>query len=162
MLKKKITIPNLPKPVFIIVHHAGINWPFWRVNKYHKELWGFKSSFGYYTGYHYYIEYSGLLYKARSIFEEGAHARGYNKTSIGIALQGNFNNEQPTQAQLEALEDLIGELQEKYGIPNKMILGHREVKQTSCPGFHLFNWLCKEFPSHGKIITGIKNKGRVK
>ena len=158
------TIPNLPKPEYIIVHHGGGEYNFYQVNKHHIELWGMISSLGFGCGYQYFIEYSGLVYNARRDTEEGAHTVGplpnyYNRSSIGMCLQGNANLKPPTQSQLNSLDDLIGRKQEQYGIPNNKILGHKEVSlySTDCPGKHLWKWLCEHYPSMGRHKKLLKN-----
>ena len=70
----------------------------------------------------------------------------HNIFGIGICLVGDMEKNRPTKAQKKALEDLIGELQKKYKIPDSGILGHGEVhfdddnkkrEQTLCPGKNL-------------------------
>ena len=39
------------------------------------------------TGYHYYIRKDGTLYLTRSLERIGAHAKGFNAHSIGIAMK---------------------------------------------------------------------------
>ena len=163
------TIPNLPDPIWIVVHHGAGQLDFNGVNELHKT-WkmpdgsivpGLKSSLGYYCGYGWFIEKTGKLYQARRDNEEQAACRGFNKCSVNIGLQGDFEKEQPTKWQLESLHDLIGELQEKYKIPNKNIVGHRELSQTTCPGKNLFSWLVKNFPNSnlGRIEIKKLDKG---
>ena len=152
LLRKKLTIPNLPKPSYIIIHHGGGNWNFQQVNESHKNRWGFKSSLGYYIGYQYFIEYSGKVYQGRADNEEGAHTVGnvpyyYNKNSIGICLQGNMEIEKPTVAQLKSLKELVDKKQLEYNISNQRTIGHREVSNTLCPGKYLWNELIRLYPS---------------
>ena len=142
LLKQKRTVPNLPKPKHIVIHHGGGDWGFGQVNNHHKNRWGFKSSLGFYIGYHKFINRYGKLFIARRDNEEGAHCvepgrPGYwNKNSIGICLQGNFEINKPTEAQLYTLKKEL----DKYDIPTKM---HREISATLCPGKHLVEWVKK-------------------
>jgi N-acetylmuramoyl-L-alanine amidase len=136
LLRQQLTIPNLPKPKFVVVHHGGGRLDFNGVNEYHKKLWNFRSSLGYYAGYHKFIEYTGKLHIARRDNEKGAHtvekgnANWWNENSVGICLQGNFENEQPTQPQLDRLREEL----DKYNLPVKM---HCEISPTLCPGKNL-------------------------
>jgi N-acetylmuramoyl-L-alanine amidase len=66
-----------------------------------------------------------------------------NIFGIGIALVGNFENTQPTKAQMLSLKKLISRLKNSHNIKNKNIFGHKHVKhddgsgkteQTACPG----------------------------
>ncbi len=73
LLGEKITIPNLPTPKKIVLHHGGGSLNFEQVNIYHRRKWGFKSILGYYIGYHYFIESLGGVFQGRADNEEGAH-----------------------------------------------------------------------------------------
>ena len=147
LLKQKLTVPSLHDPKHIVVHHTASNASFEQVNNYHKAKWGFLSTLGYYMGYTYFIEKTGIIRQARRDGEQGAHTvengkPGYwNKNSIGICLQGNFETEYPPKVQREALEKLLDKKRKQYGIPVKEIYGHKEINPTLCPGFHLFAWL---------------------
>jgi len=160
LLRRKKTIPNLSGPKHIVIHHGGGSWSFNQVNNSHKTwkrkdgtiIPGFKSSLGFWCGYHYFIEYSGRVYQARQDNEEGAHCVGktpryWNRNSIGICLQGNTEKEQATEFQLRELAKLLDKKKEEYGITDKEIYGHREIQNTLCPGRHLWKWLIKNYPS---------------
>lgn len=68
----------------------------------------------------------------------GAHAKTpderFNNFGIGICLVGNFQNGKPSPKQIEALSRLVAWLMETYDIPASQVLGHRDTKQTACPG----------------------------
>ncbi len=140
LLRKKLTVPNLPKPKYVVVHHGGGRLNFHDVNEYHRGLWGFRSSLGYYAGYHKFIEYDGKLHIARRDNEEGAHTveQGnpgwWNKNTVGICLQGDLTEERPTEAQLKTLKQEL----DSYNLPVKI---HSEISATSCPGKHLRDWV---------------------
>ena len=59
---------------------------------------------------------------------------GIHKDSLGVVIEGDFTDQQPTQQQIEALRELIVELSMRY--PNIQLGGHRQVRsnQTDCPG----------------------------
>lgn len=86
----------------------------------------------------------------------GAHAQGYNSVSMGIAVLGNFSDEDPAPAVVDVLAKLAGWKmalggydptstvtitdQEADGHPAKpvpltipRIVGHQHVGQTACP-----------------------------
>jgi N-acetyl-anhydromuramyl-L-alanine amidase AmpD len=131
-------------PTYIIVHHSGTprdKTTFESINEYHRQLWNFKSSLGYYIGYHYLIVGSGKLYQGRAENEEGAHARGWNDKSIGVCLTGDFMTEKPSNEQLKTLKELLDNLCKKWNIKKENIKGHREVWQTLCPGDNLMVWI---------------------
>jgi len=67
---------------------------------------------------------------------QGAHAgvADYNQHGIGVVLIGNFEHSPPTDAQSEAVKDLVGILKREYGIASSKVLGYGDVKATECPG----------------------------
>ncbi len=66
----------------------------------------------------------------------GAHAGNdeYNQHGIGICLVGNFENVDPSSAQLASIKKLVGVLKSEYGIKSDKVIGHKDVKATACPG----------------------------
>ncbi len=68
----------------------------------------------------------------------GAHAQTpdeqFNKYGIGICLVGNFDQQQPTDAQLRSTARLVSFLMRTYGIPASHVIGHGDTKPTDCPG----------------------------
>jgi N-acetyl-anhydromuramyl-L-alanine amidase AmpD len=81
----------------------------------------------------------------------GAHVGGTpgnwaNKDGIGICLVGDFNQTQPTSAQMQSLVKLVRFLQNRYGIPKSRIYGHNTTPGagtvTDCPGRNFpMGWL---------------------
>ena len=148
LLKQKRTVPNLPKPVRIILHHGGGWLDAAEVNVYHKHKWGFKSSLGYYMGYHYFIERNGDLFQARKDTEEGAHTTSphfkpheLNRTSIGICLMGNGEEKDFTPGQMTVLANLVEEKRKEYDIPRGNVYGHKDFIATLCPSWRLYQWI---------------------
>lgn len=68
----------------------------------------------------------------------GAHSGStdHNANGIGVCLIGNFQQDVPTQKQLEAVSILLGQLSHRYQIPAALVIGHNTVKPTACPGKH--------------------------
>ncbi len=123
------------KPLSIILHHELGNNGFYGVNDYHRQLWNFKSSLGFYIAYQYYIDHLGVVYQGRADDEEGAHTIGRNLDSIGICLAGNFDISRPTEAQLVSLKSLILRKMTQWTIHPNNIFGHRiYASYKSCPG----------------------------
>jgi hypothetical protein len=102
-------------------------------------------------GYNYIIDQQGNIYEGRYGGEMvvGAHAGRGNHGSIGIAILGNYQDEDPPEAVLTSLTALIREKSEIYKIdtegsslfrgetyPN--VMGHRDIMSTSCPGDKLY------------------------
>lgn len=132
-------------PSEIVYHHSvSSNKTPENIHEYHKS----KDWSG--IGYHYYIRKDGTIYSGRPEKSQGAHAKGENKKSIGICLEGNFEEEELTTEQSQSLYELSIYITLKYDIYK--IVGHRDVGQTLCPG--------KNFPVDvmGKsVIEGIKD-----
>lgn len=81
-------------------------------------------------GYHYYITTDGVTHDMRPIELQGAHAKGYNLSSIGIAYEGGLDSQgRPsdtrTSAQRIALRTLLTRLRLQF--PQAKIMGHRDL-----------------------------------
>jgi N-acetylmuramoyl-L-alanine amidase len=86
-------------------------------------------------GYSLLVGGDGSVYEGRGWNRVGAHSPGYNDKSIGISVIGNFMDHLPSQAQMNLTQKLIecGQ-QEGYIIQNYTLYGHRDVRDTDCPG----------------------------
>lgn len=98
-------------------------------------------------GYNYLIDPQGKIYEGRRGGDAvvGGHTNGYNRGSVGIALLGDFEKQQPTYAMLTSLIKLTRQISDTYGLDpegvgifNETVLpnisGHHEVSATRCPG----------------------------
>lgn len=89
--------------------------------------------------YHKVILPDGSIKDGRPKNMIGAHAFGANPRSIGIVVDGDFDNKPPTAVQMDSLVRLTRELMMKYHIPIHNVVPHRDVTEgTTCPG--------KQFP----------------
>lgn len=92
-------------------------------------------------GYHFYIRKDGTLTQHRSLLEVGAHARPYNRCSIGICYEGGLDasgkpHDTRTQAQRERMRDLLRRLLQLF--PKAKVVGHRDLPGATpkeCPCF---------------------------
>ena len=89
-------------------------------------------------GYHFVIYTNGAVIPGRRLEETGAHARGYNQSSVGVCLIGTDSF---TWDAWRALKDLKRSL--CADLPNlKRTIGHSEVNdRKTCPGFDVQAWL---------------------
>lgn len=105
-------------------------------------------------GYNYVVDEKGQIYEGKEggPYVVAGHAYCNNVGTIGIALMGNFEVEQPTQAQLQSLQWLLGDLATQYGIDlsrnvsfhgktHPPIIGHRDLLDTDCPGYYVYGLL---------------------
>jgi hypothetical protein len=121
----------------IVVHHSafGTSEPA-AIQDLHMDARGFAD-----IAYHYVIGLDGTIYEGREIHVRGAHVQGYNTGSLGIVLIGNFNEGEPSAAQVESLSGLVDYLRYTYGI--RYLAGHKDYPEQSpdgtlCPGEHLY------------------------
>ena len=134
-------------PSYIVVHHsvsprdASIEGTEASINNSHEERFrdpetginNYKSSLGWYIGYHYIIYSTGEIRKYRMDNEVGVHCKekGKNFDSIGICMIGDFSkgpkrlDEYPSEAQLISLTKLCKKFQNIYNIPDANIRPHR-------------------------------------
>ncbi len=100
-------------------------------------------------GYHFVIRRDGTLETGRPLSITGAHARGYNKRSIGVCLVGGVNDEDGDSegnfevGQFDTLRTLLMTLHARY--EGLTILGHRDLPGVTkdCPCFDVIGF-CKK------------------
>jgi hypothetical protein len=105
-------------------------------------------------GYNYLIDIHGNIYEGRAGGDSvvAGHARGNNTGSLGIAVMGNYEEENISYEALKSLVSLVQSKAELHNInadgfsrfrgevtPN--IGGHRDFGQTLCPGKNLYSML---------------------
>lgn len=90
-------------------------------------------------GYHYVVGLDGCVGKGRDESETGAHCRGHNSDSIGVAYVGGMKADMSapadtrTAAQRRALAELIAGLKRRY--PGATVHSHYEFAAKACPCF---------------------------
>lgn len=99
-------------------------------------------------GYHFVLKDDGRIYQTNYLTTKSYHAGSTaapgdeNFWSVGIALQGDFTNNPPPQAQLDAARQLVAYLRgELANVAD--VLGHRQMPgaSTACPGATWQQWL---------------------
>lgn len=115
-------------------------------------------------GYNFVVDENGQVYEGRQGGKGviGAHAYCNNTGTIGIVVLGNFELEEPSQAQARGLQHLLALLADEYNIDvNRSvqfhgrtfaapIVGHRDLLSTLCPGFALYGGL-------GQVISHVQS-----
>ena len=99
-------------------------------------------------GYHFYIRKDGTMTQHRKLLEVGAHARPYNRCSIGICYEGGLDEQgKPCNTlnslQFERIKELLVVLKRLF--PKAEIVGHRDLPGTSpkeCPCFEAKEVFC--------------------
>jgi len=92
-------------------------------------------------GYHYIIDPVGRIWEGRNVYYQGAHVEAQNPHNLGIMVMGNFMEQRPTSAQLNALEHFVTDRMRSYRIPVGRVYTHREIGQSVCPGTYLQKWM---------------------
>lgn len=138
----------------IVIHHAGFpegdkDSSAEDIHKLHQEVNGWAG-----IGYHYVIRKDGTIEQGRRPLAVGAHAYQHNKNSVGICVAGNFNFAKIKSEQLDSLKLLTAWLCQRYKLnpmQKGVIVGHRDLNDTSCPGDNLYRKLdeirryCRDF-----------------
>ena len=134
------TLKSRLKTNLIVIHHVGGIDDDVSAEEIHK--WHLANGWAG-IGYHYVIRKDGTIERGRPLDAIGAHTYGYNKTSIGINLVGNFEVSTPKPEQIESAACLIATLCNRYKLtPNKStVRGHRDFNATLCPGENLYSKL---------------------
>ena len=91
-------------------------------------------------GYHYVVLLDGTIERGRPEEQVGAHCKGHNSHSIGIAYVGGCDKamrpkDTRTVRQRASLRHLLKELKAKY--PTASIHGHNEFADKACPSFNV-------------------------
>lgn len=120
------------------------------------------------VGYHFIIGYDGKIFEGKSggDFIVGGHVKCANISTIGIALMGNFQYEEPNELQKIALRKLLQVLEKKYNIDlqdksyfqgkySDNLLGHKDLDNTLCPGDFLYDFLHDILKSRTDGLDGI-------
>ncbi|WNS76072.1 peptidoglycan recognition family protein [Bacillus sp. DTU_2020_1000418_1_SI_GHA_SEK_038] len=129
-------LEELEKIEKLIIHHTSrVDFTAEDTHRFHQNERGWSG-----IGYNYFIEKDGSISEGRGL-HVGAHTYGYNRKTIGICATGDFDIENPTNAQIKSLIDICHYFMGKYQLKPKDVLGHRELDgfdYTTCPG-KLFN-----------------------
>lgn len=92
--------------------------------------------------YHYYIDCLGQLAEAREVRFVGDTNTEYDPTGhILVVLEGNFEEEPVTAAQLETLRTFVAWLAARWDVPVEKIQTHKDYAKTQCPGRNLENYM---------------------
>ena len=83
------------------------------------------------TGYHYYIRKDGTVHLTRPVERIGAHAKGFNASSIGICYEGGLDakgraKDTRTPEQRSSMHLLVAQLLKRFK-NNICICGHRDL-----------------------------------
>jgi hypothetical protein len=88
--------------------------------------------------YHVLIGIDGTVYEGRDPAFRGDTGTTYDTTGhFLVVVEGQFDNEKPTPAQVNSLVAVLAWASEEYGVSPETISGHRDHAPTTCPGTNL-------------------------
>jgi N-acetyl-anhydromuramyl-L-alanine amidase AmpD len=145
------------RPVKIIVHHtatpnvtdfsrAAADRLARAIQNFHMDRRGWID-----TGQHFTISRGGFMLEGRhrslEVLRigrqqvEGAHCTGQNIIAVGIENEGIYTTERPPEQLLARLRELCAFICQQYGVRPTEIFGHRDFKDTACPGDAFYGML---------------------
>ncbi|MBL8514161.1 MAG: N-acetylmuramoyl-L-alanine amidase [Betaproteobacteria bacterium] len=103
--------------------------------------------------YHYVVDLDGNLYEARDIRYAGDTNTEYDPAGHALVMVlGNYEEAEPTPAQLASVADTMAMLAVKYKLGVETIATHRDhSKQTVCPGKNLYRHV-----QDGSLIAAVR------
>jgi hypothetical protein len=106
------------------------------------QSWGASDRNWWDVPYHYLIDLDGRIYEGRDWRYMGETNTTYDPSGhFLISVIGNYQRQEATQAQLEAIADLMAWATAHFDVPLDRIGGHYDYASTTCPGEHLRMYL---------------------
>lgn len=100
------------------------------VRRYHMDVRGWSDN-----GYHVMVGPDGKVFLCRPLQRAGAHVRGRNAHTIGVAMIADFDREEPEcYGGLRTCHEVVAALLERFDLPISAIRFHREFAPKTCPG----------------------------
>jgi hypothetical protein len=152
--------PDAPQRItHITLHHQGELWNAGAdVPAYLRRLqqWSRNTKHWADIPYHYVIAPDGRIYAARPLAQSGDTNTEYDPRGHALVmLLGNFEEQQPTPAQLDAAVTLSAWLARRHGLGAGAIASHKDFSgQTVCPGRNFYDaylatgWFKAEVAKH--------------
>lgn len=131
----------------VTLHHTGSPEPLKPTDDPREKLrglqsWGARDRNWWDVPYHYLIDLDGHVYEGRDWHFMGETNTTYDPEGhFLISVIGNYAKQEPTQAQLEAIADLMAWALAKFDLPIDRLGGHYNYAETDCPGPNLRTYL---------------------
>ncbi len=88
--------------------------------------------------YHYYVSWDGQVAEGRPAEFVGDTNTTYDPAGhLLIVVEGNFEKETPSEAQIKSLTAMTVWAAKRYNVPRVRIQGHGDYAKTDCPGASL-------------------------
>ena len=131
----------------VTLHHTGSPEPLRPADDPREKLrglqsWGARDRNWWDVPYHYLIDLEGRIYEGRDWHFMGETNTAYDPEGhFLISVIGNYGRQEPTQAQLESIADLMAWALSEFDLPIDRIGGHYNYADTDCPGKGLRKFL---------------------
>lgn len=131
----------------VTLHHTGDSKPLTRADDSAQRLrnlqsWGTRDRNWWDLPYHFLLDLDGRVFEGRDW-----HAQGETNTTYDpgghflISMIGNYEVQEPSVEQLNAIADLMAWALETNNLPIDRIGGHYDYAETGCPGKYLRRYL---------------------
>ena len=131
----------------VTLHHTGSPEPLKPTDDPREKLrglqsWGARDRNWWDVPYHFLIDLDGRVYEGRDYHFMGETNTTYDPEGhFLISVIGNYAKQEPTQAQLNAIADLMAWALSKFDLPIDRLGGHYNYAETDCPGPNLRKYL---------------------
>ncbi len=106
------------------------------------QAWGERDRNWWDVPYHYLIDLDGNIYEGRDWHYMGETNTTYDPSGhFLISIIGNYDLQEPTRKQLDAIADLMAWAVKEFDVPVDSIKGHYQYAETGCPGKNLRKYL---------------------
>jgi len=123
------------------------------------QSWGERDRNWWDVPYHYLIDLDGHVYEGRDWHYMGETNTTYDPSGhLLISILGNYNLQEPTRAQLDAIANVMAWAVKKFDVPLDSIRGHYNYAETDCPGKNLRKYL--EDGTFRRMVVNRLEEGR--
>lgn len=99
------------------------------------QIWGAAERNWWDVPYHFLIDLEGRIYEGRDYRYIGETNTAYDpRGHLLISVIGNYNRQDATDAQVDAITQLMAWAAAEFGVSPGEIYGHSDFAETSCPG----------------------------
>ena len=141
----RLRIPH--RITHVTLHHTGDARPLLPADDPVQRLrglqsWGASDRNWWDVPYHFLMDLEGRVYEGRDYHYMGETNTSYDPGGhFLISIIGNYGVQEPTQAQIEKIADMMAWALREFDLPLDKIGGHYNYASTSCPGTHLRKYL---------------------
>jgi hypothetical protein len=141
----RLRIPH--RITHVTLHHTGDSKPLRREDDPVTRLrglqsWGASDRNWWDVPYHYLLDLDGRVFEGRDWHYMGETNTTYDPSGhFLISIIGNYDEQEPTPAQLASIADMMAWALQKFDLPLEAIGGHYQYADSGCPGRYLRRYL---------------------